>query len=159
MFLSKLIFSFYRFSPFLFVFVGPGLYRKLREVKGFISSKFGPDPSYWGRVMSKNVKSVFINFLISRFSPVLFVFVGPGLYRKLREVKGFISSKFGPNPTYWGRVMSNTVSSFLIVLISNCPGGGFGGPGGGFGGPGGGFRTGKSSGKAATTIGAKKTSR
>ena len=39
------------------------------------------------------------------------------------------------------------MSSFLIVLISNCPGGGFGGPGGGFGGPGGGFRTGKSSGK------------
>ena len=32
-----------------------------------------------------------------------------------------------------------TVDSFLIVLISNCPGGGFGGPGGGFGGPGGGF--------------------
>ena len=40
-----------------------------------------------------------------------------------------------------------TVSSFLIVLISNCPGGGFGGPGAGFGGPGGGFRTGRSSGK------------
>ena len=40
-----------------------------------------------------------------------------------------------------------TVSSFLIVLISNCPSGGFGGPGGGFGGPGGGFRTGRSSGK------------
>ena len=40
-----------------------------------------------------------------------------------------------------------TVGSFLIVLISNCPGGGFGGPGGGFGGPGGGFRTGRSSGK------------
>ena len=78
-----------------------------------------------------------INFSFSRFSPFLFVFVGPGLYRKLREVKGFISSKFGPNPTYWGRVMSNTVSSFLIVLISNCPGGGFDGPGGGFGGPGG----------------------
>ena len=33
-----------------------------------------------------------------------------------------------------------TVSSFLIVLISNCPSGGFGGPGGG-------LRTGKSSGK------------
>ena len=29
--------------------------------------------------------------------------------------------------------------SFLIVLITNCPGGGFDGPGGGFGGPGGGF--------------------
>ena len=56
-------FRFSCFSPFLFVFVGPGLYRKLREVKGFISSKFGPDPTYWGRVMSKNVKSVFINFL------------------------------------------------------------------------------------------------
>ena len=40
-----------------------------------------------------------------------------------------------------------TVSSFLIVLISNCPSGGFGGPGGGLGGPGGGFRTGRSSGK------------
>ena len=42
---------------------------------------------------------------------------------------------------------NTTVGSFLIVPISNCPGGGFGGPGGGFGGPGGGFRTGKSSGK------------
>ena len=40
-----------------------------------------------------------------------------------------------------------TVGSFLIVLISNCPGGGFGGPGGGFGGPGDGFRNGRSSGK------------
>ena len=83
MFLLKNNFSFYRFSPFLFVFVGPGLYRKLREVKGFISSKFGPDPSYWGRVMSKNVKSVFINFLNSRFSPFLLVSGGPGAARKL----------------------------------------------------------------------------
>ena len=58
MFLLKINFSFYRFSPFLFVFVGPGLYRKLREVKGVISSKFGPDPTYWGRVMSKNVIGV-----------------------------------------------------------------------------------------------------
>ena len=57
-FLIKINFRFSRFSPFLFVFVGPGLYRKLREVKGFISSKFGPDPSYWGRVMSKNVVGV-----------------------------------------------------------------------------------------------------
>ena len=40
-----------------------------------------------------------------------------------------------------------TVSSFLIVLISNCPGGGFDGPGGGFGGPGGGSRTGRCSGR------------
>ena len=32
-----------------------------------------------------------------------------------------------------------TVSSFLIVLVSNCPGDGFGAPGGGFGGPRGGF--------------------
>ena len=48
--------------------MGPGLYRKLREVKGFISSKVGPDPTYWGRVMTKNVKRVFINFLNSRFS-------------------------------------------------------------------------------------------
>ena len=46
------------FLVFLLVFVGPGLYRKLREVKGFISSKFGPDPTYWGRVMSKNVIGV-----------------------------------------------------------------------------------------------------
>ena len=29
-----------------------------------------------------------------------------------------------------------TVDSFLIVPISNCPGGDFGGPGGGFWGPG-----------------------
>ena len=36
-------------------------------------------------------------------------------------------------------MVSLTVSSFLIVPSSNCPGGGFGGPGGGFGGPGGGF--------------------
>ena len=36
---------------------------------------------------------------------------------------------------------------FLIVLISNCPRGGFGGPGGAVGGPGGGFRTGSSSDK------------
>ena len=51
------------------------------------------------------------------------------------------------------------MSSFLIVLISNCPGGGFGGPGGGFGGPGGGFggpgggfsSTGTSSGLAIST--------
>ena len=50
-------FSFSRFSPFLFVFVGPGLYRKLREVKGFISSKFGPNPTNWDRVMTKNVKN------------------------------------------------------------------------------------------------------
>ena len=35
--------------------------------------------------------------------------------------------------------LNNTVSSFLIVLVSNCPGDGFGGPGGGFGGPGGGL--------------------
>ena len=54
-FVITINFSFSRFSPFLFVFVGPGLYRKLREVKGFISSKFGPGPSYWGRIMSKNV--------------------------------------------------------------------------------------------------------
>ena len=33
------------------------------------------------------------------------------------------------------------------VLISNRPGGGFGGPGSGLGGPGGGFNTGRSSGK------------
>ncbi len=32
-----------------------------------------------------------------------------------------------------------TVGSFLIVLISNCTDGGFGGPGGAFGGPGGVF--------------------
>ena len=32
-----------------------------------------------------------------------------------------------------------TVDSFLVVLISNCPGDDFGGPGGGFGGPVGGF--------------------
>ena len=44
-------------------------------------------------------------------------------------------------------LVSTTVGSFLIVPVSNCPGGGFGGPGGGFGGPGGGFRTGRSSGK------------
>ena len=44
-------------------------------------------------------------------------------------------------------VCIQTVSSFLIVLVSNCPGGGFGGPGGGFGGSGGGFRTGRSGGK------------
>ena len=69
MFVLIINFSFSRFSPFLFVFVGPGLYRKLREVKGFISSKFSPDPTYWGRVMTKNVKSVFIHFLNSRFSP------------------------------------------------------------------------------------------
>ena len=31
------------------------------------------------------------------------------------------------------------MDSFLIVPISNCPGGDFGGPGGDFGGPGGGF--------------------
>ena len=31
---------------------------------------------------------------------------------------------------------------FLLVLISNCLSGGFGGPGGGLGGPGGVFRTG-----------------
>ena len=54
-FLLKINFSFSRFSPFLFVSAGPGLYRKLREVKGFISSKFGPNPSNWHRVMSKNV--------------------------------------------------------------------------------------------------------
>ena len=41
----------------------------------------------------------------------------------------------------------HTVSSFLIVLVSNCPGGGFGGPGGGLGGPGDGlFSTGSSGG-------------
>ena len=34
-----------------------------------------------------------------------------------------------------------TVSSFLVVLVSNCPGGGFGDPGGG--GPGGFFSTGR----------------
>ncbi len=85
MFLLKINFSYSRFSRFLFVFVGPGLYRKLREVKGFISSKFGPDPTYWGRVMSKNVKSVFINFLNSRFSPFLLVSGGSGPARKLGE--------------------------------------------------------------------------
>ena len=53
----KINFRFSRFSPFLLVSAGPGLYRKLREVKGFISSKFGPDPTYWGRVMTKNVKN------------------------------------------------------------------------------------------------------
>ena len=40
-----------------------------------------------------------------------------------------------------------TQSSFLILLISNCPSGGFGGPGGGFGAPGGGFSDNRSSGK------------
>ena len=50
-----------------------------------------------------------------------------------------------------------THDSFLILPISNCPGGGFGAPGGGFGGPGGGFRTGRSSGKATAGTGAKKT--
>ena len=34
----------------------------------------------------------------------------------------------------------HTVCAFILVLISNCPSGGFGGPGGG-------FRTGRSSGK------------
>ena len=76
-------FSFYRFSPFLFVIAGPGLYRKLREVKGFISSKFGPDPTYWGRVMSKNVKSVFMNFLNYRFSRFLLVSGGWSCYSEL----------------------------------------------------------------------------
>ena len=38
------------------IFPDPGLYRKLREVKGFISSKFGPNPRNWDRVMTKNVK-------------------------------------------------------------------------------------------------------
>ena len=43
--------------------------------------------------------------------------------------------------------VSLTLSSFLIVPSSNCPGGGFGGPGVGFDGPGGGFfSTGSSSG-------------
>ena len=32
-----------------------------------------------------------------------------------------------------------SVGSFVIVLVSNCPGDGCGGPGGGFGGPEGGF--------------------
>ena len=40
-----------------------------------------------------------------------------------------------------------TISLFLIVLVSNRPGGDFGGPGGGLGGRGGGFRTCKSGGK------------
>ena len=45
------------------------------------------------------------------------------------------------------QIKNHTQSSFLILLISNCPSGGFGGPGGGFGGPGGGFfSTGSSSG-------------
>ena len=96
----KINFSFSRFSPFLFVFVGPGLYRKLREVKGFISSKFGPDPTYWGRVMSKNVKSVFINFLNSRFSPFLLVSGGFGGGRKLGEACRHIFSEYGPD---WSR--------------------------------------------------------
>ena len=39
------------------------------------------------------------------------------------------------------------MDSFLIVPISNCPGGDFGGPGGGFGGPGGGFSGNRNSGK------------
>ena len=77
--------------------MGPGLYRKLREVKGFISSKFGPDPTYWGRVMSKNVKSVFINFLNSRFSPFLLVSGGFGGGRKLGEACRHISSEYGPD--------------------------------------------------------------
>ena len=81
MFLLIINFRFYRFSPFLFVFVGPGLYRKLREVKGFISSKFGPDPTYWGRVMSKNVKSVLSNLLNSSFYPFLLVSGGSGAAR------------------------------------------------------------------------------
>ena len=33
--------------------------------------------------------------------------------------------------------MYYAVSLLLLVLVSNCPGGGFGGPGGGFGDPGG----------------------
>ena len=56
-FLLKINFRFSRVSHFLFVFVGPGLYRKLREAKGFISSKFGPNPSNWGSVVTKNVKN------------------------------------------------------------------------------------------------------
>ena len=43
------------------------------------------------------------------------------------------------------------------VLISNRPGGGFGGPGSGFGGPGGGFNTGRSSGKPLLLLRLKKT--
>ena len=93
--------------------MGPGLYRKLREVKGFISSKFGPDPTYWGRVMTKNVKSVFINFLNSRFSPFLLVSGGPGAVRKLGEACRNISSEYGPD---WSR---NFVFSALPVGIGH----------------------------------------
>ena len=87
-FLLKIIFSFSRFSPFLFVFVGPGLYRKLREVKGFISSKFGPDPTYWGRVMTKNVKSFFSEIFNLHFSCVFAVAEGAKVFRKLGESAG-----------------------------------------------------------------------
>ena len=48
--------------------------------------------------------------------------------------------------TRFSRVLLFNVE-FPYVLISNRPGGGFGGPGSGFGGPGGGFNTGRSSGK------------
>ena len=77
--------------------MGPGLYRKLREVKGFISSKFGPDPTYWGRVMSKHVKSVFINFLNSRLSSPLLVSGGSGPVRELGETCRNISSEYSPD--------------------------------------------------------------
>ena len=53
-----------------------------------------------------------------------------------------------------------TADSFLVHLISNCPGGGFGAPGGGFGGPGGGFfSTGTSSGFATASTCSKTTPR
>ena len=110
----KINFSFSRFSPFLFVFVGPGLYRKLREVKGFISSKFGPDPTYWGRVMSKNVKSVFINFLNSRFSPFLLVSGGPGPARKLGEACPHIFSEYGPD---WCKGVREIVKKRVLLIF------------------------------------------
>ena len=106
----KINFSFFvRFSLFLFVFVGPGLYRKLREVKGFISSKFGLDPTYWGRVMSKNVKSVFIDFLNSRFSPFLLVSGGFGGGRKLGEACRHVFFKYDPDWAAGVREMSKNM--------------------------------------------------
>ena len=97
--------------------MGPGLYRKLREVKGFISSKFGPDPTYWGRVMSKNVKSVFINFLNSRFSPFLLVSGGFGGGRKLGEACRHISSEYGPDWSTGVRVLTASTSILIFLEI------------------------------------------
>ena len=94
--------------------MGPGLYRKLREVKGFISSKFGPDPTYWGRVMSKNVKSVFINFLNSRFSPFLLVSGGFGGGGQLGEACRHISSEYGPD---WSRGVREIAKNVFLLFF------------------------------------------